>query len=158
MTKASDAQLAAAARSAGFSGNDVAVAVAVALAESGGQTDVTHSNIDGSTDYGAWQINSVHPQILASGTWSNLSDNAKMAKAVFDGQGWHAWSTYNSGAYLPFLIRGRSASNTPGNTPAVPVATTPATDTTGNLSSGVYRIALFVLGAVLLGIAIARMS
>jgi lysozyme-like protein len=109
----SDTQIATVARNAGFTGGNVATAVAVGLAESGGQTDVTHVNSDGSTDYGVWQINSVHTTVLASGSWANPSDNARMAFTVSGGTNWQPWSTYNSGAYLAYLARARVAAAMP---------------------------------------------
>ena len=111
MTVLSDAQIAATARLAGFSGQDIVTAVAVALAESSGRTDATNHNSDGSTDYGLWQINSVHADLLNSGNWQTPLDNAKMAKSVHDAAGsWRPWSTFNSGAWLVYYNRGVAAS------------------------------------------------
>lgn len=81
----------------------MATAVAVAKAESGWDPDATHYNTNGSTDYGLWQINSVHTAVLASGEWSDSNANARMAKAVFDQQGWPAWTTWSSRAYRQYL-------------------------------------------------------
>ena len=94
-----------AAMAAGFIGNDVAVAIAVAGAESGYQPTETHLNADGSTDYGEWQINSVHPDVLATGDWRNVGDNARMAFAIFAAAGhrWTPWATWTSGRYLGWL-------------------------------------------------------
>jgi hypothetical protein len=107
-------QLATAARKAGFTGQDVAVAVAVALAESSGNTEVSHVNSDGSTDYGAWQINSVHSDLLSRYNWRDPVQNAQMAKQIHDSAGgWRPWTTYNSGAYLVHMSAGISAMNSP---------------------------------------------
>lgn len=116
-----DAQLAAYARQAGFPANQIATAVAVALAESGGRTDATNHNTDGSTDFGLWQINTVHGSLLQTGSWSNPADNARMAYSVWKGSGWGAWTTHNTGAYLAFLPRGNKAAGT-----SVPVSTATA--------------------------------
>lgn len=89
----------AAARAAGFSDAEALTAAAIALAESGGNEKATHTNTNGTVDYGAWQINSVHKDILARGDKFNLKDNAKMAYAVYKSQGFKAWVTYKSGAY-----------------------------------------------------------
>src|SRR5690242_11175877 len=51
-------QIAQLARSAGFSGNDWTISVAVALAESGGWSHARLINTDCSVDRGLWQINS----------------------------------------------------------------------------------------------------
>lgn len=105
-----DAQIATWAKSSGFTGDDVAIAVAVALAESGGRyAAVSPPNFNGTRDYGLWQINSVHAQLFAQyPTWWDAS-NGKMAKDVHARQGWRAWTTYNTGAYLLFLPRGKAA-------------------------------------------------
>ena len=97
----------AAARRAGFSAAESVTATAISLAEdSSRMLHATNHNSDGSTDFGPWQINSVHltPQFVSTyGNVFNLQDNARMAYAVYQSQGWHAWSTYNSGAYRAHL-------------------------------------------------------
>jgi hypothetical protein len=110
-----DRQIAGAAAGAGFTGTDVAMAVAIALAESGGNTGATNFNTNGSTDYGLWQINTVHPDLLASGDWQNPDDNARMAHSVFAtaGSSWTPWSTFNNNAYIPFQTRGDAAAADP---------------------------------------------
>ena len=57
---ASAVQLAAFAAAAGFKGDSLVIAVAVALAESSGKSDAMNYNTDGSYDVGMWQINTVH--------------------------------------------------------------------------------------------------
>jgi hypothetical protein len=91
---ASGVEVAKAAHSAGFPDSELVTAVAVAYAESTFNVNATHKNSDGSTDYGVWQINSVHKDILGSGNWASLGDNAKMARAVWQAQGWNAWSVH----------------------------------------------------------------
>lgn len=91
---ASGVQVAKAAHSAGFPDSELVTAVAVAYAESTFNANATHKNSDGSTDYGVWQINSSHKDILGSGNWASLGDNAKMARAVWQAQGWNAWSVH----------------------------------------------------------------
>jgi hypothetical protein len=63
-------------------------------------------NSDGSVDYGLFQVNSVHSD-LVSGNLSALYDpatNVKVAYAIYSGANkWHSWSTYNSGKYLTYL-------------------------------------------------------
>lgn len=97
-------EIAAYARHAGWRGQDVRIAVAVALAESSGNPEaINTSNSNGSTDYGLFQINSVHRGILAGGNWRDPKDNAAMAKRVWDGRSgdkWRAWVAYSTGAYL----------------------------------------------------------
>lgn len=105
-----DVDIAAAARDGGFATRtDIQTAVAIALAESGGNNLATNRNDNGSTDYGLWQINSVHTDILKIGDWRNPTDNAKMAKKVFDKQGWSAWVVYDTGRYKDFMARANTA-------------------------------------------------
>lgn len=99
MPRLSGSQVKAVVIAAGFHGDDVPIAVGVAMAESGGNTGATHRNTNGSTDYGLFQINSIHSDVLARGNWRNPVDNAKMAYAVKSSSGWNAWVTYKSGAY-----------------------------------------------------------
>jgi len=98
-----------AAARAGFTGHDLLVAVAVAGAESGWNPNATHLNDDGSTDFGMWQINSVHAELLASGDWQDPYSNGLMAYQVWKGSGWGAWTTYTSGAYLTRITAAMAA-------------------------------------------------
>lgn len=118
--KLTDVQIASWARTSGFATlNDIITAVAVALAESGGRIDATNANLNGTTDYGVWQINSVHAALFDQyPDWWTIS-NAQMAFAVFRGSGWKAWTTYNSGAYQLYMGRARTAAtdaSAPGGT------------------------------------------
>src|SRR5580765_197332 len=96
-------QLVAYARQAGFPPDQAPTAAAVALAESSGNPDATHANGNRSTDFGLWQINSVHGQLLAGQNWRDPVANARMAFSVWQGSGWRAWTTYNTGAYRRYL-------------------------------------------------------
>lgn len=112
MAVVSDQTIASAAKGAGFPADQIATAVAVALAESGGDATATNTkNKDGSTDYGLWQINSVHKTDLASGNWRDPNDNARMAFNVWSraGRKWTPWVAYNNGRHLPFMSRGAVA-------------------------------------------------
>lgn len=98
-------QIAAAVRSAGFPENQVATAVAIALAESGGRASaVNQSNRNGSSDYGLFQINSVHKDLLARYDWRDPNQNAIMAYEIYKGAGykWTPWAAFNSGSYRKF--------------------------------------------------------
>lgn len=100
------------AETAGFNNEgspDLDIAVAVALAESGGNTSATHQNTDAhhSIDYGVWQINSYwHADLLHTHRWDDPAQNAVMAFAVFKDAGyqWTPWSTFTSGAYRKYLV------------------------------------------------------
>jgi hypothetical protein len=107
----SDLAICVCAKFGGFPDNQLATATAIALAESDGHTKETHVNSNGTTDYGLWQINSVHSAVLAGGDWSSPVDNAKMAYQIWHGAkgSWQPWSTYNSGRYLLYMNRGKAA-------------------------------------------------
>lgn len=114
---------AAAVRAAGFPAAMVPVMVAIAMAESSLRPTATHTNSNGSTDYGLFQINSSHTDVLGMGSWSDPYVNAKMAKVIYDRQGLAAWSVYNSGAYNQYLSLAESGSG--GNGSSVPSTGTP---------------------------------
>lgn len=100
---------------AGFSGQDLVTAVAVALAESNGRIDATNTNANGSTDYGVWQINSVHAdEFTKYPQWWSV-ENADMAHDIWAaaGNSWSPWSTYTSGKYTSFLLQATSAAKNP---------------------------------------------
>lgn len=95
---------------AGFSGDDLATAVAVAMAESGGNANAynpeTGANApQGKGSFGLWQIYlNAHPEYATD----NLYDPATNASAAFAiysaaGESFSPWSTFKSGAYQQFL-------------------------------------------------------
>lgn len=90
----------------GFPKSVAPVAAAIAIAESGGKTDVVSKpNTNGTVDYGLWQINSSHTALLASGKWSDPNDNAVMAYTLYKNAGnkFTPWTTFNDGAYKKTL-------------------------------------------------------
>jgi len=103
-------QLLGLASQAGFSGADLATAVAVALAESSGNPEAYNPERaagapEGQGSFGLWQIYlHAHPEFAGQ----NLFDpqtNAVAAYAVYSaaGNSFHPWSTFVSGAYLAQL-------------------------------------------------------
>lgn len=110
-------QLATLARNAGFTGKDVDIAVAVALAESGGNPRA-YNGKDRDRSYGLWQINMIGgmgpDRRKALGISSNdaLFDpatNARAARMVWKSQGWNGWTTYTRGTYKKFMTATSSA-------------------------------------------------
>ena len=104
---ASDCQVAGYLRSAGFPSNVIPTMVCVAKYESSFNCGATNRNVDGSTDYGLFQINSYywcsgdpmskHDECHTS--CSSLFDcnaNARCAKKVYSQQGLNAWYAYQS--------------------------------------------------------------
>jgi len=99
---------------AGFRGDALDTAVAVALAESGGRANAHNPNAGtGDNSYGLFQINmigSMGPARLQQfGLKSNedLFDPLTNAKAAFaisnGGRNWQPWTTYTGGAYASHL-------------------------------------------------------
>jgi hypothetical protein len=103
------------ARQGGFPESEIPTAIAVALAESSGRIDAIGGlNLNGTQDYGVWQINNgAHKDKFAQWPQWWTVTNANMAYAVwrerqrlFGGTGWEAWSVYQSGAYRLYLALG----------------------------------------------------
>lgn len=118
----SDAQIAGAAKAAGFSGGNLAKAVAIALAESSGN-EKAHNAVPPDNSYGLWQINmlgSMGPArrkqfgLKSNEELFNPTTNAKAAYAIASGgKNFRPWSTYTSGAYLRYMSRANKASGNP---------------------------------------------
>lgn len=116
MSKLSPEQVARHAHDAGFRGQDLTIAVAVALAESGGDPRA-HNATPPDNSYGLWQVNMLGAMGPARrrefGLESNreLFDPAVNARAANrisgDGQSWTPWTTYTSGAYKRHLDEAR---------------------------------------------------
>lgn len=113
---------------AGWKGDDIATAVAVALAESKGDTEALGRVLasggtapgtqpkpaSGNYDHGLWQISSLwHGTELAlrGHTWRDPLANARVAFSVWlaAGHSWSPWSTYKSGAHIPLMPFGVTA-------------------------------------------------
>lgn len=110
----SDNEIAGAVRDAGFPKHSWTVAVAIALAESSGNPTATNHNTNGSTDYGLFQINSVHSDLLSKHNWQDPTDNARMALAISShGNNWLPWTTFSNGRYRMYLPRAKSATGEP---------------------------------------------
>ncbi len=122
MATLSRAEIANHARAAGFSGEDVNIAVAVALAESGGDPR-SHNPIPPDDSYGLWQINMLGPMgpsrrhqfgLKSNEDLYDPATNARVAYGIWKSQGWvRGWTTYKSGKYKKFM--GNDASGTTGS-------------------------------------------
>jgi hypothetical protein len=127
------AQIARTAHDAGFRGHNLVIAVAVALAESGGRPDA-HNNVAPDNSYGLWQINmlgGLGPERRAqfhlhdNGQLLTPSVNARAAWAISShGTNWHPWSTYTNGAYTGHLDAARHAVDALGSGRTHPVTPT----------------------------------
>ena len=103
-------EIAAYAKAAGFSGNSLITAVAVAMAESSGSTTVV--NRLGCT--GLWQIYvKVHKKAHPTWTTSWLKQPGNNAHAAYvlsnRGKNWRPWEAYTNGAYRKYLSAARRA-------------------------------------------------
>ena len=108
------------------------IATAIALAESGGVTNVSHKNSNGTTDFGIMQINSVHSDLLSTGNWWDPNANAKMAFTLWQSVGgkFTPWSTFSSGAWMLHLATAQEGvKNRDNSTPIVSAGTTGGVDT-----------------------------
>lgn len=174
MPKLSDAQIALYAYRAGFrnttGAQDLTLAVAIALAESEGDTSVTHQNSDShhTTDLGVWQINNYwHRDLLAKYNWSDPQANADMAYIIKTQRGgWSQWSTFNSGAFFKYMPRAMNAAAAVmgGQVPTMPGDTQTPAANMDNGSSGItsghtwLRVAMITAGGVLVLVALALLG
>jgi hypothetical protein len=136
---------------AGFPASAVGVGIGIVGAESHGNPNATNHNSNGSTDYGLWQINSVHQSLLAGHNWRDPQQNTDMAYAVWKGAGWNAWTTFRTGAYKQYTSGRYSLTSASGGTQnAKPdFSASFLTDPKNYL-----RLAYFVAGLAAIGIAI----
>ena len=101
------------AKSAGLSCSyeRIAIAVAVAKAESGFDPDITNTvgNAHG-IDRGLWQINSYwHPNVTEACAFSPSCNARAMAGISNYGRKWSPWWTYKNGKHLPYMTKARAA-------------------------------------------------
>lgn len=108
-------QIAGYARQAGFQGPALVTATAVALAESGGRTDATNVNRNGSTDRGLWQLNDgAHPWVKSI-NWSDPAANAAGAFRIYReaGSSFRPWVAFTSGSSSRFTLQAAQAAGAP---------------------------------------------
>ncbi len=165
MANLSRDQLRQLAASVGFTGSDVDIAVAVALAESGGNPGA-HNSTPPDDSYGLWQINmlgSLGPARRKRFGISNNTElfrpavNARAAKIIHGESGWKAWTTYTRGTYKQHMT---GSPGTPAGQPMTPdEAATPTEDLSiaGGIQSGLNAVGenIFKTGINIGGIVIA---
>jgi hypothetical protein len=100
------------ARAGGFTGTAAYEAAAIAFAESSGNPKAEDHDNNGTTDYGLWQINSVHGYD-SDELINNPVYNAQAAYAIYKeaGNSFSPWDTYTSGAYAKTTAAQESANN-----------------------------------------------
>ena len=138
-------------RQAGFSGQSLNMAYAIAMAESGGNARAFNGNTGtGDQSYGLFQINMLggmgpeRRKQFGLGSNDELYDAVRNAQIAFKmskgGTDWSPWSTYKRGEHQKFL--GQSGASVSGGAPTVngaePEAAKPAGDIlgTGNVAPG----------------------
>lgn len=149
------AQIAYYAQTAGFDGDDLNIAVAIALAESSGNPNVYNPETaaapggtpPGQGSYGLWQIYlKAHPEFAADNLYDPQT-NANDAYEIYSkAGGFHDWVTYNSGAYQAYM--GAAAPATPGTVPGLTDATAESGSAPGGFSLNEF---LWIGGALLVG-------
>lgn len=85
---------------------DTRIAYAVCMAESRGDPAAYNgANTNGTNDAGLMQINSIHVQSGLIGDQERFDPaaNLRAAYAIYQGGGWGAWSSFNSGVYQQYL-------------------------------------------------------
>lgn len=167
MAQLSDTAIAGYAISAGFMPLTTApIAVAIALAESGGNTMASHVNTDGSVDRGLWQINNKWHSEITDAQAYNPATAAIVAYSISQhGANFRQWATYNSGVYQQYLGRGTAAAaalvgtDTAANALAYQQSTnnangvfTPNPATGGAISKAFSEIVAWVVVIVLLSL------
>lgn len=121
MSQLTDLQIAKVAAVAGFTKGSLVIAVAVCLAESGGDTNAKGYNRDArgniiSIDRGLWQINNVYHSEVSDTCAYNDTCNAQAAYRISSkGTNWNPWSTYTQGTYRQFISRATTAANAVGS-------------------------------------------
>lgn len=146
------AQIAYYAQTAGFDGDDLSIAVAIALAESSGNPNVYNPETTasggtpaGQGSYGLWQIYlKEHPEFAADNLYDPQTNANDAYETYTKAGGFSPWASYNSGAYQAYM--GVAAPATPGAVPGL----TDATATPGSTSGGFSMNEFWWIGAALL--------
>lgn len=159
-------QIAVVAYDAGFRGNALVTAVAVAYAESSGRTDVVNSI----GCVGLWQIyQKVHPW---AGTVEQLKNPATNARAAYTiskgGATWKPWEAYTNNAYKRYLAQATTAVSSLDGTGTIPNMEATVVSDTGGAPAGPWEtladketwinVALVVGGLLLIMVALVRIS
>src|SRR5580765_411995 len=120
MSTLSAEQIATAAYKAGFRGDALTTATAIAFAESSGNPK-SHNGVPPDNSYGLWQINmlgALGPErrhdfhLHSNDQLFDPDTNAKAAFAISNhGHDFGPWSTYTNGAYRHFLDKARRAAH-----------------------------------------------
>jgi len=107
---------------AGWRGDDLRTAIAIAKAESGYRQDAKNVNTDkwSSTDWGIFQIND-HYHTVTDSMKSSAPVNVRFAHVIWTSAGktFKPWATYNSGAYKAHLTEADTLATLVEQTPSL---------------------------------------
>lgn len=112
LSNLSATQIAQYAANAGFTGDDLVTAVAIALAESSGNPNADNTADPGGS-IGLWQIDrGYHPE-FAGEDLTDPQTNANAAFSVYSaaGNSFSPWSTFKNGAYQAHIAEAQNAVN-----------------------------------------------
>lgn len=131
---------------AGFKGKGLSIAIAVAYAESGGNTGATGPV----GEKGLWQVYPrAHPDWDRGGNLYDPAYNARAAYAISGGgTNWHPWTTYNIGSYLLYLNQAEIAAQRVQPIKGIGAATAQAGTHLPDVSAGAASVASGIGGAV----------
>lgn len=152
---------------------DWIIAVAVAMAESGGNLKA-HNPKPPDDSYGLWQINLYGAlRAVRMAAWGLTNEaqlydpykNAEVAHKLYDasGKSFKPWSTYTSGAYLKHMAEAERAVQNPTAPSGVGINTDGPNQTIVKsfldplfdmIGQGMLRVAGFIAGAILIIIAL----
>jgi hypothetical protein len=170
MAKLSRTQLESLAKGAGFPDAEVPTIVGIAFAESGGDPQA-HNPVPPDNSYGLLQINMIGSLGINRRKQFKLANNEalfdpatnfKVGKAIRDGSGFGAWTTYTSGKYKRYMdegSEGKIVDLTPdvsvpnpisGVTNAINAFGSTLFKASSNMAAIGIAIALIVIGTVLL--------
>lgn len=124
-------QLVGLAKGAGFSDSDAVIMAAIAMSESGGDSNA-HNNKPPDNSYGLWQINMIDDLGPARRKQFGISNNEQLkdpvtnahaARLIKKSQGFGAWTVYKNGKYKTHLAAAQKAASAPKITVYKPTTT-----------------------------------
>lgn len=128
MTTLTPTEIRSYASKAGFTGKNLDIAIAVALAESGGVT-TAHNTAGRDNSYGLWQINMLGDMgpdrrkrfgLKSNSELLDPTTNARAAHMIWKSEGWQPWTTYTSGKYKKYLTGSQGGDSTDAKTVSAP--------------------------------------
>lgn len=157
--------------------SEVVMATAIALAESGGDTEAHNYNpATGDDSWGLWQINMLGQMgvnrrkefgIKNNSELTNPFKNGQAAYKIFQSQGWTAWSVYSNGLYARHLgsaTRGAANPSLDESLNGIPMIgekesaefdiTNPFSAVESFINDNAFRVGLFVTGLILVFVAV----